>query len=43
MLHFEEEADSFDAALDWAEPDDLVVILDLGRVSNIQDKLRGIA
>jgi cyanophycin synthetase len=43
VLHFEKEADSFDAALDWAEPDDLVVILDLGRVSNIQDKLRDMA
>ena len=39
VLHFEEEADSFDAALDWADPGDLVVILDLGRVSNIQEKL----
>ena len=40
VRHFEKEADSFDAALDWAKPGDLVVILDLGRVSNIQEKLR---
>jgi UDP-N-acetylmuramyl tripeptide synthase len=43
VAHFEEEADSFDAALDWAEEGDLVVILDLGRVSNIQEKLRALA
>jgi len=40
MRHFEAEADSFDAALEWAEEGDLVVILDLGRVSNIQEKLK---
>jgi len=40
IQHFEEEAESFDAALAWAEKGDLVVILDLGRVSNIQEKLR---
>jgi UDP-N-acetylmuramyl tripeptide synthase len=39
ILYFEEEADSFNAALDWAEPGDLVVILDLGRASNIQHLL----
>jgi UDP-N-acetylmuramyl tripeptide synthase len=43
VMYFEEEADSFDAALDWAGPGDLVVILDLGRVSHIQEKLRGMA
>ena len=40
IQHFEEEADSFDAALEWAEEGDLVVILDLGRVSNIQERLK---
>ncbi len=39
VRHFEEETDSFDAALEWAEEGDLVVILDLGRDSNIQEKL----
>lgn len=39
IAHFATESDSFDAALDWAETDDLVVILDLGRDSNVQDKL----
>jgi UDP-N-acetylmuramyl tripeptide synthase len=43
VRHFEEEADSFDAALDWAEQGDLVVILDLGRVSNIQETLRNLS
>lgn len=40
VRHFEEEADSFDAALEWAKEGDLVVILDLGRISDIQEKLR---
>ena len=40
VRHFEEEADSFAAALDWAEPGDLVVILDLGRVSNIHETIK---
>jgi aryl-phospho-beta-D-glucosidase BglC (GH1 family) len=39
IQYFEAESDSFDAALEWAEKGDLVVILDLGRVSNIQEKL----
>lgn len=39
ILHFQEERESFDAALEWAEDGDLVVILDLGRVSDIQEKL----
>jgi len=36
IRHFETEAESFAAALDWAESGDLVVILDLGRDSGIQ-------
>jgi cyanophycin synthetase len=43
IQYFENEADSFDAALDWAGDGDLVVILDLGRVSNIQEKLAALA
>lgn len=39
VLHFQEEHESFVAGLEWAEPDDLVVILDLGRNSNIQAML----
>ncbi len=35
-----EESESFDAALDWAEEGDLVVLLDLGRNSDVQSKLR---
>jgi UDP-N-acetylmuramyl tripeptide synthase len=43
VRHFEEESESFDAAIDWARDGDLVVILDLGRDSNIQEKLRTLA
>ena len=39
IRHFERESDSFDAALDWAEPGDLVVILDLGRTSDTHEKI----
>jgi cyanophycin synthetase len=39
IRHFQTESESFDAALDWAEQGDLVVILDLGRDSNVQQKL----
>jgi len=39
IKHFQEECDSFDAALAWAQPGDLVVILDLGRNSDIQQKI----
>ena len=39
VLYFQEEAESFDAALDWARDGDLVVILDLGRASGIHEKL----
>ena len=40
ILYFTEESDSFDAALNWAEEGDLVVILDLGRNSDIQTRLK---
>ena len=39
ICHFEEESASFQAAIDWAETGDLVVILDLGRDSDIQAML----
>ena len=39
ILHFAAESDSFAAALEWAREGDLVVMLDLGRVSNIQETL----
>lgn len=39
IRYFISESDSFDAALDWASRGDLVVILDLGRNSNIQEKV----
>jgi UDP-N-acetylmuramyl tripeptide synthase len=40
IRYFREEYESFDAALLWARAGDLVVILDLGRNSNIQEKLK---
>jgi len=40
IRHFQTESESFDAALEWAEEGDLVVILDLGRDSNVQEKLK---
>lgn len=39
IRHYDEERQSFAAALDWAEPGDLVVILDLGRKSGIRELL----
>lgn len=39
IQHFQTESESFDASLAWAEEGDLVVILDLGRNSDVQDKL----
>ncbi len=40
IRYFATESESFDAALDWAAAGDLVVVLDLGRCSDIQTKLR---
>jgi len=40
IRYFGTESESFDAALEWAEEGDLVVILDLGRHSDIQSKLK---
>jgi UDP-N-acetylmuramyl tripeptide synthase len=40
IRYFGTESESFDAALEWAEAGDLVVILDLGRSSDIQTKLK---
>ena len=38
--HHEEELDSFSAALEWAEPGDLVIMLALGGATPIQDRLK---
>jgi len=40
IRHFQEERESFSAALQWAQAGDLVVILDLGRNSDIQELLK---
>lgn len=39
IRYFQTESESFDAALEWAQEGDLVVILDLARDSNVQEKL----
>jgi len=39
IRHFDTESESFDAALDWAGEGDVVVMLDLGRNSDIHAKL----
>lgn len=39
IQYFMEEHESFDAALEWAEEGDLVVLLDLGRNSDVQGTL----
>ncbi len=39
IRYFLTEGESFDAALEWAEEGDLVVILDLGRNSDVQTRL----
>ena len=43
IRHFEEEAESLDFALDWAEPGDLVIMLALGSGQAIQERLTALA
>jgi cyanophycin synthetase len=43
VLHFDEEIESLDAALDWAEPGDLVIMLALGDGVRIQEKLKSLS
>ena len=38
--HYEEETDSLVAALSWAEPEDLVIMLALGGAAPIQERLK---
>ncbi len=38
--HHEEEMESFDAALDWAKPGDLIIMLALGGATPIQARLK---
>ncbi len=40
IRYFDTESESFDAALAWAAAGDLVVLLDLGRDSDVQTKLK---
>jgi UDP-N-acetylmuramyl tripeptide synthase len=40
IAHNEEEIESFMAALDWAQPGDLVIMLALGGAAPIQERLR---
>ncbi len=39
IRHFEEEIDAFNAALKWAQKDDLVIMLALGDAASIQQRL----
>jgi UDP-N-acetylmuramyl tripeptide synthase len=43
IRHFMEETESLDAALEWAEPGDLVIMLALGARDEIQDKLKSLS
>jgi cyanophycin synthetase len=43
LRHFDEELDSLDAALDWAEPGDLIIMLALGEGVKIQEKLKNLS
>lgn len=38
--HFETEMESFASAIDWAQPDDLVIMLALGGALPVQEKLK---
>ena len=38
--HYEEETDSLAAAMSWAEPEDLVIMLALGGAAPIQERLK---
>lgn len=39
--HFEEELESLNFALDWAQPGDLIIMLDLGRDPAVHERLTG--
>jgi len=43
IRYFATESESFDAALQWAEDGDLVVMLDLGRSSDVEAKLKNLS
>ncbi len=43
ILYFEKESDSFDAALQWARPGDLVILLALGGNAQVHAKLNALA
>jgi UDP-N-acetylmuramyl tripeptide synthase len=43
VLHFTEESESLQAALEWAEPGDLVIMLALGDSMNVRAKLAQLA
>jgi len=38
--HFDEEIDAFGAAMAWARPGDLIIMLALGGAAPIQERLR---
>ena len=42
LVHHEEEIDSFRAAVEWAQPGDLVIMLALGGAAPIQEQLKAL-
>lgn len=42
ILHFDEELDSLQHAIDWAEPGDLVIMLALGGSRAVQERLKAL-
>ncbi len=42
IAHFDEELESFAAALEWANPGDLVIMLALGGAAPVQERLRAL-
>ncbi len=42
ILYFEKESESFDAALQWARPGDLVILLALGGNAQVHEKLNAL-
>ena len=43
LSHYEQEIESLDAALEWAAPGDLIIMLALGDGVAIQEKLKALS
>jgi UDP-N-acetylmuramyl tripeptide synthase len=42
IAHFETELESFESAIEWAQPGDLIIMLALGGAAPIEDRLRAL-